>query len=193
MPLAVKPGTVESVAGHAFQVHLDLMRPRSLGTVRLRSADPQAPPAIRFNYMQDPQDRQDMRQGVRLLREVLGQRALDPYRGEEIFPGPAVKSDAEIDDWVRQAIETCYHPVGTCKMGPASDRRAVVDDSLRVHGMTGLRVVDASVMPSIVSGNTNAPTIMIAEKASDMIRGRPPLSRLDVPVWIHPQWAHAQR
>jgi choline dehydrogenase len=193
MPLAVKPGTVESVAFHAFQVHLDLMRPRSLGTVRLRSDDPQAPPAIRFNYLADPQDRQDMRQGVRLMREVLAQSALDPYRGEEIFPGPAVKSDAEIDAWVRQAIETCYHPVGTCKMGAASDRLAVVDDELRVHGMTGLRVVDASVMPSIVSGNTNAPTIMIAEKASDMIRGRPPLGRVEAPVWIHPQWAHAQR
>jgi choline dehydrogenase len=193
MPLAVKPGTVESVAFHAFQVHLDLMRPRSLGTVRLISGDPQAPPAIRFNYLQDPQDRQDMRQGVRLMREVLAQRALDPYRGEEIFPGPAVKSDAEIDAWVRQAIETCYHPVGTCKMGAASDRLAVVDDALRMHGMTGLRVVDASVMPSIVSGNTNAPTIMIAEKASDMIRGRTPLGRVEAPVWVHPQWANAQR
>jgi choline dehydrogenase len=193
MPLAVKPGTVESVAFHAFQVHLDLMRPRSLGTVRLRSGDPQAPPAICFNYLADPQDRQDMRQGVRLMREVLAQRALDPYRGEEIFPGPAVKSDGEIDAWVRQAIETCYHPVGTCKMGAASDRLAVVDNELRVHGMAGLRVVDASVMPSIVSGNTNAPTIMIAEKASDMIRGRPPLGRVEAPVWIHPHWAHAQR
>ncbi|HET6221421.1 MAG TPA: GMC oxidoreductase, partial [Dongiaceae bacterium] len=193
MPLAIKPGTVESVAGHAFQVHLDLMRPHSLGTVRLRSSDPQAPPAIRFNYLEDPRDQQDMRRGVRLLREVLAQRALDPYRGEEIFPGPAVKSDAEIDAWVRQAIETCYHPVGTCRMGPASDRLAVVDDELRVHGLAGLRVVDASVMPSIVSGNTNAPTIMIAEKASDVIRGRRPLGRVEAPVWIHPQWAHAQR
>jgi choline dehydrogenase len=193
MPLAVKPGTVESVPGHAFQVHLDLMRPRSLGSVMLRSADPKDPPAIRFNYMADPGDRADMRQGVKLLREVLAQRALDPYRGAEIFPGPEIRSDDEIDAWVRQAIETCYHPVGTCRMGAASEGGAVVDDQLRVHGLEGLRVVDASVMPAIVSGNTNAPTIMIAEKASDMIRGRAALGPADLPVWIHPGWEAAQR
>ncbi len=193
MPLAVKPGSVDSVPAHAFQVHLDLMRPKSLGSVTLKSADPAAPPAIRFNYMADPADRADMRQGVRLLREVLAQKALDPYRGAEIFPGPEVRSDAEIDAWVRQAIETCYHPVGTCRMGAETDRGAVVDDRLRVHGIDGLRVVDASVMPAIVSGNTNAPVIMIAEKASDMIRGRDPLPRADLPVWIHPRWSDAQR
>jgi choline dehydrogenase len=193
MPLAVKPGTVESVPAHAFQVHLDLMRPRSLGSVMLRSTDPKAPPAIRFNYMTDPADRADMRQGVKLLREVLAQKALDPYRGAEIFPGPGVRSDAEIDAWVRRAVETCYHPVGTCRMGPASESGAVVDDRLSVHGLEGLRVVDASVMPAIVSGNTNAPTIMIAEKASDMVRGRAPLGALENPVWIHPSWEAAQR
>jgi choline dehydrogenase len=193
MPLAVKPGTVESVPAHAFQVHLDLMRPRSLGSVMLRSADPKDPPAIRFNYMADPADRADMRQGVKLLREVLAQKALDPYRGAEIFPGPDVRSDGEIDAWVRRAIETCYHPVGTCRMGAASEGGAVVDDRLRVHGLEGLRVVDASVMPAIVSGNTNAPTIMIAEKASDMIRGREALGPADLPVWIHPGWEAAQR
>ncbi|HEY2111937.1 MAG TPA: GMC oxidoreductase [Dongiaceae bacterium] len=193
MPLAVKPGTVESVPGHAFQVHLDLMRPRSLGSVMLRSADPRDQPAIRFNYMADPGDRADMRQGVKLLREVLAQRALDPYRGAEIFPGPEIRSDDEIDAWVRQAIETCYHPVGTCRMGAASEGGAVVDDQLRVYGLEGLRVVDASVMPAIVSGNTNAPTIMIAEKASDMIRGRAALGPADLPVWIHPGCEAAQR
>ncbi|MFI5019804.1 MAG: choline dehydrogenase, partial [Dongiales bacterium] len=193
MPLAVKPGTVESVPGHAFQVHLDLMRPRSLGSVMLRSANPKDPPAIRFNYMADPADRADMRQGVKLLREVLAQKALDPYRGAEIFPGPEVRSDDEIDAWVRQAIETCYHPVGTCRMGSATESGAVVDDQLRMHGLEGLRVVDASVMPAIVSGNTNAPTIMIAEKASDMIRDREAPGAADLPVWIHPGWEAAQR
>jgi choline dehydrogenase len=193
MPLAVKPGTVESVPAHAFQVHLDLMRPKSLGSVMLRGADPSAHPSIRFNYMADPADRADMRQGVKLLREVLAQKALEPYRGAEIFPGPEVRSDEEIDAWIRRAVETCYHPVGTCRMGPATEAGAVVDDRLRVHGLEGLRVVDASVMPAIVSGNTNAPTIMIAEKASDMISGREPLAPADLPVWIHPAWEAAQR
>jgi choline dehydrogenase len=193
MPLAVKPGTVDSLPHHAFQVHIDLMRARSRGSVRLRSADPRQHPAICFNYMADPLDRSDMRTGVRLTREVLAQKALDPYRGEEIYPGAEVQSDEAIDAWVRQALETCYHPVGSCKMGLPSDSMAVVDDRLRVHGLEGLRVVDASIMPMIVSGNTNAPTIAIAERASDMIAGRPPLPRSDAHVWIHPQWETAQR
>jgi choline dehydrogenase len=193
MPLAVKPGTVDSVPGHAFQVHLDLMRAHSRGYVRARSANPKEPPAIRFNYMQDPRDIADMRQGVKLVREVLAQRALAPYRGDEIFPGIDVSSDEAIDAWVRQAVETCYHPVGTCKMGSPTDRSAVVDSELRVHGLSSLRVVDASIMPSIVSGNTNAPTIMIAEKASDMIRNRAPLPPQAAPVWINPRWETAQR
>jgi choline dehydrogenase len=141
----------------------------------------------------DPQDRADLRAGVYLLREVLAQKALDPHRGEELFPGPSVKSDEAIDAWIRRAIETCYHPVGTCKMGMASDRLAVVDDTLSVHGLEGLRVVDASIMPAIVSGNTNAPVIAIAEKASDMIRGRCPLPRSEAAVWINPRWQDAQR
>jgi choline dehydrogenase len=128
---------------------------------------------------------------VKLTREILAQQAMDPYRGPELFPGPDVNSDAEIDAWVRKAVETCYHPVGTCKMG--TDQMAVVDPQARVHGLQGLRVVDASIMPSIVSGNTNAPTIMIAEKAADMIRGRTPLPASTAPVWIHPAWETAQR
>jgi choline dehydrogenase len=193
MPLAVKPGTVDSVDGHAFQVHIDLMRPHSRGTVMARSADPGQPPAIRFNYMEDARDRADMRAGIRLTREILAQQALDPYRGAEIFPGIDVTSDDALDSWVRQAVETCYHPVGTCKMGSATDPMSVVDDQLRVHGLSGLRVVDASIMPSIVSGNTNAPTIMIAEKAGDLIRGREQPARLEAPTWIHPAWETAQR
>jgi len=191
MPIAIKPGTVEDVGGHSFQVHIDLMRPRSLGHVKLRSADPAQPPAIRFNYLQDPQDRIDLRDSVRLTREILAQPALAAYRGEEIYPGPAVRSDDEIDAYLRQGIETCYHPVGTCRMGQGGT--AVVDGECRVHGVGSLRVVDASVMPAIVSGNTNAPTIMIAEKASDLIRGRPAPPRDEQPVWIHPRWQTAQR
>ena len=174
-------------------MHIDLLRPESLGKVEARSADPRQAPAIRFNYLQSPRDREDFRVSVALLREILAQKALDPYRGEELFPGPDVRSKDEIDAWVRQAVETCYHPVGTCKMGMASDTSAVVDDALRVHGVSGLRVVDASIMPSIVSGNTNAPTIMIAERAADLIRGRKPLAPVEAPVWIHPKWESAQR
>ncbi len=193
MPLAVMPGTVETRAEHSFQVHIDLLRPESLGRVEARSADPRQPPTILFNYLQSPRDREDFRVSVQLLREILSQKALDPYRGAELFPGPDVRSNDQIDAWVRRAIETCYHPVGTCKMGSASDANSVVDDELRVHGVDGLRVVDASIMPSIVSGNTNAPTIMIAEKAADMIRGRAPLPKAEAPVWVHPDWERAQR
>ena len=193
MPLAVMPGTVETRAEHSFQVHIDLLRPESLGKVEARSADPRQAPAIQFNYLQSPRDREDFRVSVQLLREILAQKALDPYRGEELFPGRGVRSKDEIDAWVRQALETCYHPVGTCKMGMASDTSAVVDDALRVHGVDGLRVVDASIMPSIVSGNTNAPTIMIAERAADLIRGRQPLPPAEAPVWINPKWESAQR
>jgi choline dehydrogenase len=193
MPLAVKPGTVETRAEHSFQVHIDLLRPESAGRLAVKSADPREKPAIVFNYLESPRDREDFRISVKLLREILSQPAMDRYRGPELFPGPDVRSDAEIDAWVRRAVETCYHPVGTCKMGSASDATAVVDDQLRVHGLSGLRVVDASIMPSIVSGNTNAPTIMIAEKAADMIRGKAPLPASNAPVWIHPAWETAQR
>ena len=193
MPLAVVPGTVETRSEHAFQVHIDLLRPESLGKVEARSADPRQPPAIRFNYLQRPRDREDFRVSVELLREILAQKALDPYRGQELFPGPSVRSKDEVDAWVRQAVETCYHPVGTCKMGATSDHTAVVDNELRVHGISGLRVVDASIMPSIVSGNTNAPTIMIAERAADLIRARQPLASVEASVWIHPKWESAQR
>jgi len=192
MPLAIKPGTVSDVGTHSFQVHIDLMRPRSLGRVSIRSADPAEPPAILFNYLEHPQDRADLRQAVRLTREILAQPALAPYRGEELNPGPTIQSDVQLDAWLRQGVETCYHPVGTCRMGTgAAD--SVVDGECRVHGLEGLRVVDASVMPAIVSGNTNAPTIMIAEKISDLLRGRPPLPPERAEVWQHPQWASVQR
>jgi choline dehydrogenase len=193
MPLAVKPGSVDLVPGHAFQIHIDLMRPTSLGSVTLNSADLRQPPRILFNYLKTEQDRADMRAGARLVREIIAQPAMAAYRGEELVPGPLAQSDEALDAWARQVTETGYHASGTCKMGPVGDTEAVVDPQLRVHGLDGLRVVDASTMPVIVSGNTNAPTVMIAEKASDLIRGLPPLPPVDVPVWIHPQWQTQQR
>ncbi len=192
MPLAIKPGTVEDVGMHSFQVHIDLMRPKSKGSVAVRAPNPSAPPSIRFNYLAHPEDRADLRAGVRLTREILAQAALTPVRGKELNPGRHVQSDEEIDAWVRQGVETCYHPVGTCRMG-TDPRDSVVDAECRVHGLANLRVVDASVMPAIVSGNTNAPTIMIAEKISDAIRGRRPLPPEAPPIWIHGHWETEQR
>lgn len=175
MPLAVVPGGVDVLAEHAFQVHIDLMRPRSRGHVRTVSTDPFQPPEILFNYLADPQDLADLRAGVRLLRDILSRPALSPFAGAELFPGPSIETDEEIDQWIRKTLETCYHPVGTCRMGADDDPGAVVDPECRVRGLDGLRVVDASIMPAIVSANTNASTIMIAEKAADIIRGRTPL------------------
>jgi choline dehydrogenase len=192
MPLAIKPGTVEDVGMHSFQVHIDLMRPKSLGRVTVRSADPAAAPSICFNYLADPRDREDLRTAVHLTREILAQPALSPYRGEELNPGEALRTDADIDAWVRRSVETCYHPVGTCRMGLEA-RNSVVDVQCRVHGVAGLRVIDASIMPAIVSGNTNAPTIMIAEKMSDLLRGTISLPREQPPIWVHPHWASSQR
>ncbi|CAN7697898.1 choline dehydrogenase [Rhizobium sp. LjRoot254] len=175
MPLAVVPGGTDVLAEHAFQVHIDLMRPRSRGHVRTVNSDPFQAPEILFNYLDDPQDLADLRAGVRLLRDILSRPALAPFAGAELFPGPAIQTDEEIDRWIRQTLETCYHPVGTCRMGAADDPGAVVDPECRVRGLERLRVVDASIMPAIVSANTNASTIMIAEKAADIIRGRTPL------------------
>jgi choline dehydrogenase len=134
-----------------------------------------------------------MRAAVRLTREIFSQSAFDPYRGAELAPGPDVQSDAAIDAYVRANAESAYHPSGSCKMGPDSEPSAEDDGACRVHGVEGLRVVDASIMPSIVSGNLNAPTIMLAEKAADLIQGREPLAPIEVPVHIAPDWETRQR
>jgi choline dehydrogenase len=167
----------ELVPEHGFGAHVNATRPRSRGRLSLRSADPLAPPRIDQNYLADPDDLRLMRAGIRHAREVFRQPAFDAFRGEELDPGPALASDAELDAYVREKSEADYHSVGTCKMG--RDPMAVVDPALRVHGVEGLRVADASVMPRIVGGNTNLATIMIAEKASDAILGRPPLPPSD--------------
>ncbi|MDE2462683.1 MAG: GMC family oxidoreductase N-terminal domain-containing protein, partial [Alphaproteobacteria bacterium] len=156
---------------HGFMAHVCQLRPESRGFISIRSTDPSAPPIIQPNYLEAEEDRRALREGVRLAREVFAQGAFDPYRGPELMPGAHVQNDDQIDAFIRKTAETIYHPVGTAKMGHGED--CVVDPVLRVHGIEGLRVVDASVMPSLVSGNTNAPTIMIAEKASDLILGRP--------------------
>jgi choline dehydrogenase len=178
---------------HGFQAHVGPMRPTSVGRIALASSDPRKAPSILFNYMATEGDREEMRAAVRLTREIFSQKAFDPYRGVELAPGPEVQSDAEIDAFVRAKGESAYHPCGTCKMGTDSDLMAVVDGATRVRGVERLRVVDASLMPSIVSGNLNAPTIMLAEKAADLIAGRPPLPPEQVPVYIAPDWETRQR
>jgi choline dehydrogenase len=154
--------------GHGFAFGGTVVRPESRGEVRLQSSDPYAPPLIDPNYFDSERDLSGMVEGVKIARKIVNAKAFDDLRGPEYRPGPDVTTDDEIADALRQYSETLYHPVGTCKMG--GDPMAVVDASLRVRGVEGLRVVDASIMPTITSGNTNAPTIMIAEKAADLIK-----------------------
>jgi choline dehydrogenase len=172
-----------AVAKDGFTFHVCQLRPESRGRVGLRSANPLDDPAIFANYLATEEDRRALREGVRMMRKVASQPALAAYRSEELFPGKDVETDEQIDAWIRAHAETIYHPVGTCKMGAAGDEMAVVDAELKVRGVEGLRVIDASVMPTLVGGNTNAPTIMIAEKAADMIRGRAALTPEDAPVY----------
>ncbi len=156
------------LCGEGFSLHVCNLRPKSRGEIRLLSADPFSPLDIRANYLTHPEDIEHMVRGFKLARRIISASAFDAYRGEEIVPGREVVSDDDIRRFIRNKAETIYHPIGTCKMG--SDTLAVVDAELRVHGLSGLRVVDASIMPLLVGGNTNAPTVMIAEKASDMIK-----------------------
>ena len=160
---------------HGFMTHVCQLRPQSRGYISIKSADPLVAPVIQPNYLESEEDRRAMREGTKIAREIFAQSSFDPYRGPEMMPGAHVRTDAQIDAWIRKTAETIYHPVGSAKMG--KDSESVVDAELRVYGVEGLRVVDASVMPTLVSGNTNAPTIMIAEKASDLITGREPLPR----------------
>ncbi len=192
-PLAVRYDGKSMVQGHGFQAHVSPMRSKSRGSVTLRSPDFREKPVIRFNYMSHEDDWAEMRAGVRLTREIFAQAAFDPFRGEEIAPGAHVVSDEAIDGFIREKVESGYHPCGTCKIGASDDPLAVVDSQLRVIGVQGLRVVDSSVMPSITTGNLNAPTIMIGEKGADHILGRPMLAPSNTPYYVAPDWEVAQR
>lgn len=190
-PMAVRYDGTSPSRGHGFQAHVGPMRSKSTGSVRLRSADPAAPPVIRFNYMSHEQDWAEFRAAVHLTREIFAQSPLDTFRGAELSPGPAIRSKEEIDQYIMNAVESAYHPSCSCKMG--SDKLSVVDAECKVRGISGLRIVDSSIMPSIVSGNLNAPTIMLAEKAADLIAGNKPLDPVDVPVHVAPDWQTSQR
>ena len=151
-----------TLPGHGMTIHACALRPESRGRLTLKSADPMAAPAMQPNYLSDEYDVRIMQECVRLSREIFAQDAFRPFAGEEVFPGAAVQSEEQVLEFIRNKAESIYHPIGTCRMG--ADNMAVVDPTLRVRGIQGLSVVDASIMPTLVSGNTNAPTIMIAEK-----------------------------
>ncbi|TKY81472.1 choline dehydrogenase [Pectobacterium polonicum] len=175
LPVAINYNGSNAVKEHGFQAHVGSMRSLSRGRVQVRSKDAHEHPSILFNYMSTEQDWQEFRDAIRITREIMAQPALDKYRGREISPGLEVQTDEELDEFIRTHAETAFHPSCSCKMG--EDDMAVVDGQGRVHGVEGLRVVDASIMPQIITGNLNATTIMIAEKIADRIRRRQPLPR----------------
>jgi choline dehydrogenase len=177
--------------GHGYGALFNPAKPKSRGRVRLQSSDAAEKPTLLFNYLDHEDDRALYRLGVKLTREILAQAPFDPYRGREINPGAEIQSDDEIDAWVADNAKTCYHPCGTCKMGV--DPAAVVDPQTRVHGVEGLRVVDSSIMPYITNGNLNGPTIMMGERASDLILGKDPLPPSNAPAHYADDWRNSQR
>jgi choline dehydrogenase len=193
LPIAVRYDGKASAEGHGFQAHTGPMRSPSRGAVTLRSANPNDTPVIRFNYMSTEQDWIDFRRCIRLTREIFAQPAFAPYMKHEIQPGAGVQSDDALDEAIREHAESAYHPCGTCRMGRADDKHAVVDPQGRVIGVEALRVVDSSVFPRITNGNLNGPSIMTGEKMSDHILGRDPLARSNDIPWVHPDWETAQR
>jgi len=184
LPIAIRYDGSSALRGHGFQVHVGPVRSDVRGHVRIRSSDPKVHPEVVFNYLSTPQDRREWVEAIRATRHILGQSALEPFRGKELAPGATVQTDEEILDFVRRELESAYHPSCSCKMGTGED--SVTDPSLSVHGVTGLRVVDASVMPAVTNGNIYAPVLMIAEKAADIIDGNSPLPPLEHPTYRHP-------
>jgi len=191
LPAAMRYDGRSAFAGHGFQVHVGHNKPKSRGSVTIASANPEQPPTILFNYLEHQDDIEGFRACVRLTRDIIEQSAFDEYRDEEIQPGKHIQTDEEIDAFVRQAVESAYHPSCSCKMG--EDDMAVVNSNTQVHGIEGLRVVDSSIFPTVPNGNLNAPTIMVAEKAADIILGKEPLQKSDVNVAITTNWQETQR
>lgn len=193
LPGAIRYDGRVAFDGHGFQVHVGPNKPKSRGMVEITSRDPERHPRIRFNYMQHVDDIEAFRNALRITREIMLQPAMDPYRGAEIQPGEAIETDDALDAWIRQNAESAYHPSCTCKIGGDDDPDAVLDPACRVRGADSLRVVDSSVFPTITNGNLNAPTIMVAEKASDLILDREPLAASNAPYYVAPDWQQRQR
>jgi len=193
LPAAMRYDGRTAFDGHGYQVHVGPNKPHSRGHIKIKSADANEKPEILFNYMTVEKDIEDWRKVIRLSREILNQKAFDPYKGEEIQPGPDVQSDDDIDSWVKANVESAYHPSCSCKMGEEKDRFAVLDHECRVRGIENLRVVDSSIFPTITNGNLNAPTIMVAEKAADHILGKQRLTPDPADFWIDESWDKRQR
>lgn len=193
LPIAVRYDGKAVAAGHGFQAHVGPMRSKSRGSITLRSGNPADAPVIRFNYMSHPEDWEDFRTSIRLTREIFGQEAFKPYLKGELQPGTQVQDDIQLDDFLREHVESAYHPCGTARMGRASDPMAVVDPECRVIGVEGLRVADSSIFPQVTNGNLNGPSIMTGEKAADHILGRTPLPASNLEPWINPNWRVSQR
>jgi choline dehydrogenase len=186
LPIAVRYDGTAPAGGHGYQVHVGPMYSDARGSVRIRSASPQEKPALRFNYLSTEQDRREWLEAIRLTRHILGQPAFAGFEGGELSPGPGVDTDEQILDWVARDAETALHPSCTCRMG--LDEMSVLDPlTMRVHGLDGIRVVDASAMPYITNGNIYAPTMMLAEKAADLILGRTPLPPEPIEFYRHPK------
>ena len=193
LPIAVRYDGKAAAEGHGFQAHVGPMRSKSRGAVTLRSNDPAVAPRIQFNYMSHPSDWEDFRRCIRLTREIFGQEAFKPYMKHEIQPGPGFETDEQLDNFLRDHVESAYHPCGTARMGRRDDPMAVVDPECRVIGVDGLRVADSSIFPQVTNGNLNGPSIMVGEKAADHILGRGPLPASNQEPWINPNWRVAQR
>lgn len=191
LPAAMRYDGKEAFAGHGFQVHIGHNKPKSRGTVKVVSSDAHTPPKIQFNYLSHRDDVEGFRACVRLTREIINQPGLDQYRGEEIQPGLAVQSNQEIDRFIRSSVESAYHPSCSCRMG--EDAMSVVNSETKVHGLEGLRVVDSSIFPTIPNGNLNSPTIMVAERAADIILGKTPLAPSSAKVTVADNWQTRQR
>ena len=193
LPIAIRYDGKSGATGHGYQIHIGPMRCASRGCVTLQSNDPLVPPRILFNYMKEAQDLINFRKCIHLAREIFAQPAFDPYRGIEIQPGTNVQSDDELDDFIRNNIESAYHPVGTCRMGDSSDKFAVVDPDCKVIGVNKLRVIDSSIFPQLTYGNTNGPSIMVGEKAADHILGKKLPVDETSQIWINPRWEVSDR
>lgn len=186
LPLAIRYDGTSPSGGHGYQVHVGPMNSDVRGSIKIKSRDPKEYPALRFNYLSTTTDRQEWIEALRCARKILNQPAFEEFNGGEVSPGPKVETDQEILDWVAKDSETALHPSCTCKMGPATDPAAVVDPkTMKVHGVEGLHVVDASVMPYITNGNLYAPVMMIAEKAADLIMGKKPLPPSSADYYKH--------
>ena len=193
LPIAVSYDSANAANQHSFQVHVGPMRSKSRGSIRLQSTDPSDDPLISFNYMDHEEDWVDFRACIRLTREVFNQKAMDPYKGEEISPGIDIQRDNQIDDFIKDNAESAYHPCGTCRMGETNNKDSVTDNNGKVLGLNGVRVVDSSLMPQITTGNLNAPVIMMAEKIADNILGLESLPSMNLEFYQSKNWEKNQR